>query len=256
MRSLLLLVLALACGCPGHVQTARPYPAPTVADIVARLAKKRADLTSFKADTTMDYWLGNQRAKGEVLVMAEQGSKVRFAALWPAGGSTLAEMACNGTNFVYVDYQKNCVLTGPCDQSSIAQFFHIELAPDDFLHLALGTPPVIANPTGTVTWDPDKGYEKVDLHSAEGSQKLTIDARDQRWDVVDSELTGPDGKVRWSVANTDFKDVGGHRVPGKTRFRSPENKEDLIVDWTEREVNVSLDASKFVLQAPAGLPRC
>ena len=47
----------------------------------------------------MDYWLGNQRAKGEVLVMGKPGAKVRFAALSPAGGSTIAEMACDGTSF-------------------------------------------------------------------------------------------------------------------------------------------------------------
>ena len=60
---------------------------PTAEDIVARLAKKRAELTSFTADSTMDYWLGSQRVKGEVLVMGTPGAKVRFAALSPAGGA-------------------------------------------------------------------------------------------------------------------------------------------------------------------------
>src|SRR5690349_24979053 len=87
----------------------------TVAQIVDNTAKARADLTSFRGDSTMDYWLSGQRAKGEVLVMGTTGKKVRFAALSPAGGATLAEMACDGTNFVYVDYQNNCSLTGPCE---------------------------------------------------------------------------------------------------------------------------------------------
>jgi outer membrane lipoprotein-sorting protein len=257
MRSLVLAMGLLAAGCPGHGQGTRTYPAPSAADVVARLAQKRAALTSFKADTTMDYWLGNQRAKGEVLVMAKTGSKIRFAALSPAGGSTLAEMACDGKDFVYVDYQNNCALTGPCNGRSIAQFFHIELEPDDFLHLALGTPPVVPGATGTVTWDASSGHEKVALHGTDGAtQKLTIDARDNRWDVLDSTLTGADGKVRWSVANTDFGDVGGHRVPGKTRFRSPADKQDLIVDWTQRQIDVELSDDKFVLQAPAGLATC
>ena len=68
---------------------------------------------------------------------------MRFAALSPAGGSTIVEMACDGTNYVYVNYQNNCALTGPCNAQSVAMFFGIELEPDDFLHLALGTPPSI-----------------------------------------------------------------------------------------------------------------
>jgi hypothetical protein len=258
-RLALVGVLGFAAGCPAPTNVKRPYPEPTVADLVARLEKARADMTSFHADSTMDYWIGDQRAKGEVLVMGAVGAKVRFAALSPAGGSTMAEMACDGTNFVYVDYQNNCALTGPCDQRSIAQFFHIELAPDDFLHLAVGTPPVVGSPTGKVTWNSNRGVEVLEVAGAEGAQKIQIDMKENRFDVVEAELQGKDGKTGWSVANTDFVDVGGHRVPGKTRFKSPANKQDLLVDWGDpqnRAVNVQIDPSKFQLAAPQGLAIC
>ena len=259
MRSASALLLLVACtsACTGGAGVKRPYPDPTAEDILSRLAKKRAELTSFTADSTMDYWLANQRAKGEVLVMGTPGAKVRFAALSPAGGSTLAEMACDGANFVYVDYQNNCALTGPCDKTSIAQFFRIELAPDDFFHLAVGTPPVLDGATGTLTWDSGHGYEKLTLKSASATEKLTIDMKGNRLDVIDSELVGADGKTVWSVANTDFVDVDGHRVPGKTRFKSPDQKEDLLVEWgDQRKLNGPLDDAKFALKAPGGLPMC
>lgn len=251
----LVLALALLAGCPGHPN--KPNPNETPEDLVGKLAKKRAELTSFTTNSTMDYWLGNQRMKGDVLVMAKPGAFVRFAALSPAGGSTLLEMACNGRDFTLVDYQNNCTLSGPCDATSIAQFFHIALAPDDFFHLALGTPPVLENAKGSVAWDSDHGYEKLRLESPAGTQKLTLDLKDNHLDVIDSELDTPDGKIVWSVANADFTDVAGHRVPGKTRFKSPDQKEDLLVEWgDERQLNVDLDATKFALQAPAGLPMC
>ena len=255
-RALLVgIVIATACGPKA---TKRPYQEPSIASIVDKLAQARAALTSFRGDSTMDYWLSGKRVKGEVLVMGAVGKKVRFAALSPAGGSTLAEMACDGTNFVYVDYQNNCAMSGPCDARSVAMFFGIELEPDDFLHLALGTPPVVANATGTVTWDSKRGVEQVALTAGTSAQKLTIDAKENRWDVIDSELA-QDGKVRWSVANTDFRTVQGsgeRRVPGKTRFKSPAQNQDLLVEWNEMEVNVDIPAAKFVLQAPAGLPTC
>ena len=65
----------------------------------------------------------------------------------------------------------------------------LALEPDDFVHLALGAPPLIGGgPTGTVTWDDSRGVEKVALSSSEGAQKLTIDAKDNRWDVLETEL--------------------------------------------------------------------
>jgi hypothetical protein len=248
----------MLCGCP-HGGTPSDHPAPAAADIVDHLGKARAAMTSFVADATMDYWLSNQRMKGEVLVMGTVGAKVRFAALSPAGGSTLAELACDGKDFVLVDYQKNCQRTGPCNGQSIAQFFHIALEPDDFLHLALGTPPVIAGATGTVTWDGNRGVEKVVLTGPDGTEKLSIDDNHGHFDVLDAELVGSDGKTRWSVANTDFTTVAGQRVPGKSRFKSPEGSQDLLVEWgatSSRKVNEAQSDDKFKLAPPAGLATC
>jgi outer membrane lipoprotein-sorting protein len=259
-RALLVIgVLVAMAGCPGKNGGTRPYAEPKVADVIAQLATARGALTSFRGDSTMDYWMSGKRVKGEVLVMGAVGKKIRFAALSPAGGSTLAEMACDGTNFVYLDYQNNCSLAGPCDARSVSVFFGIELEPDDFLHLALGTPPILDGATGTVTWDGSRGVEKVDLKAPAGAQKLSIDAKDNHYDVLDSELVGTDGKVRWSVANTSFEKVTGsgeRRVPKKTRFKSPAQNQDLLVEWNELEANVDLEPEQFHIDIPAGLGIC
>jgi hypothetical protein len=257
-RALALLLLA---GCP-HGDHARDHAAPTAAEVIGKLATARDALHGFTAESEMDYWLGDQRVKGDVLVMGELGAKVRFAALSPAGGSTLAEMACNGHDFAFVDMQKNCALAGACSARSIAQFLHVPLEPDDFVHLALGTPPVPDGATGTVTWNAAKGYEQVALTAPGGmAEQLTIDARDHHWDVVAAELVGSDGKPVWSVENTDFVEVrdptgAPYRLPGKTRLRAPGEHADLLVDWKQRAIDVTLDPAKFSLTPPAGLPSC
>lgn len=248
-------LIATACCGPKGGGAKNPHPELTVDAVISELAKAREELTSFTGSSTMDYWLSGQRMKGDVLVMGKTGKFVRFAALSPAGGSTLAEMACDGTNFVYVDYQNNCSLTGPCDAKSVAIFFGMELEPDDFVHLALGTPPTLGgSPTGKLSWD---NNQKVELTSSEGTQKLTIDTRPARWNVIDSELVGTN--QRWSVANTDFKKVEGsgeRNVPGKTRFKSPAQNQDLLVEWQEMKVNVQLAPQKFQIQVPPGLSTC
>jgi len=262
MKRALLGAVLIAVACCGPKGGAKnPDPDLTIAAVTAEIAKGRAALTSFRGESNMDYWVSGQRMKGDVLVMGKVGKFVRFAALSPEGGSTLVEMACDGKSFVYLNYQENCVLTGPCDAHSVATFFRIELEPDDFLHLALGTPPIIGgDPTGTITWDGAKGVQRVALKSNEGSQKLAINTRVANWDVHETELVGSDGKQRWSVANTDFRKVtgsGDRRVPGKTRFKSPVESQDLLVEWGEQfEVNVDLPDKNFVIEVPAGLSTC
>ena len=255
------VALLFACGCP-HGEARPGGPSPTVAQVIERMTKAKDELRSFTGAAVMEYWLGGDRFKGEVLAMGEVGAKVRIAALSPAGGSTLAEMACDGSRFVSVNYQNNCVLTGPCTKASIATFFGLELEPDDFLHLALGTPPVIADGEGAVRWDAGAGVQRVSLTSASSAQSIGIDDRDQRWDVVDATLTGRDGTPVWSVKNAAFgtaKDPAGqaHRVPGKSHFTTPnKQKADLTVEWHERTVNVTIDPKKFTIEVPAGLPTC
>ncbi|MCX5747001.1 MAG: hypothetical protein NT062_31410 [Proteobacteria bacterium] len=255
-----MLLLAFA-GCPGKGGYVRTSPAPSVDDVVARLAAKRAALSSFTGASVMDYWLGKDRVKGDVLVMGKPGAHVRFAALSPAGGDTIVDMACDGHDFAFVDKQNNCQLTGPCDRTSIGTFLRVELAPEDFVALALGTPPVIADAKGTVTWDPARGAEVVELASAAGKQSLVIDTREGRWDVVESKLMGPDGTLLWSVENRDFGDVTDvagkkHRVPAKSKLVSPQEKADLQVEWKDRELNKPIEDEKFQMAVPAGLPRC
>jgi hypothetical protein len=254
------LVALAAAGCSSRA--AYPPPATdTVAGVVARLDEARRDTSSFRGASVMDYWLGKDRVKGSMLVMGSTGAKVRFNALSPAGESVMADLACNGRDFVLVDFQNNCMLTGPCNRDSIAQLLRISLEPDDFLQLALGNTPVLPQAAGTVKWDAQLGRQIVDLTASGGTQHIEIDGRDGRWDVLSSELKDRAGQVVWRVENANFSDVKDaagkpHRVPGKSRLLQPAQKADLLVEWEQRELNVELDAGKFELAPPAGLPEC
>jgi outer membrane lipoprotein-sorting protein len=258
------ITIAAVTACSGPAKNTRPYPEPKLEAVVAKLAAARARLSSFNAESVMDYWLGKDRVKGTVLVMGTPGAKVRFNALSPAGDSPILDMACNGTDFTLVDIQNNCALSGPCNADSIAQLLRVPMAPDDFFYLAMGQTPVLsngANVTGKITWDAGNGLEHVELSGAGGTQSIVIDARDDHWDIRKSQLNDTAGKLVWSVENTEFEEVADatgakFRLPNKTRFQSPSEKADLLVEWQERTINPTLDASKFVLTAPAGLPMC
>lgn len=262
--SLLAIALlgVLACGCPGGKKT-RPYPTPkSLEELLGRITATRDGVGSFSAETVMDYWMNNQRVKGGVLVMGTTGSQVRINALSPAGNDVIADLACDGTNYAFIDKNKNCQLSGPCSKETIASLFNIALAPDDFVQLAVGASPVVPGATGTFEWDKDLGKERLTLTGSDGrKQTIIMDARDGRADIYTSEVTLPDGSQEWRIDNTDFTtvdDVNGitRRVPGKSRFRSPGEKADLLVEWKERALDLELDAPKFQLAVPGGLPRC
>ena len=220
--------------------------APTAAAETQRLAAAQAEITSFRAESVMDYWLGKDRAKGTVLVMGKPGAFVRLNALSPAGGSVLVDLACDGRDFVMVDFQNNCVLTGPCDTDSIARFLHVPLAPDDFFHLATGTTPLL--PTAdALDWDAGQGRETLTLSGDGRKQTVVLDGRDGHRDLIESRVTG--GPVAWSIENKGFREItddAGHRfrVPGKSRFQATGQKSDLLVDWKDVEVNLDLGAGQ------------
>jgi hypothetical protein len=253
-----------ALGCGGsHRAAAHPQPASLASApaVSAHLSALRARRGSFTAESVMDYWLGKDRVKGTVLVMGTAQRQLRLNALSPQGGGVLADLACNGADFAYVDFQSNCQLSGPCTRASIAALLRVELEPEDFHALALGVVPVDSGATGTVAWDAATGQERVTLQSAAGTQTLVIDAREGRFDVLASELVGPDGKVAWSVENADFAEAADatgavHRLPRRTRFRSPAQSADLLVEWRARTLNVAIDPAKFTVAVPAGLARC
>ncbi len=250
-------------GCPHNGGSFKqPATLPTAKDVIARLAKQRETRSSFRVQTTMDYWLGKQRVKGKVRVMGTAKRQVRFNAIKP-DETVLVDMACNGTDFTFVDFQNNCQLAGPCNKGSIAALLRVELEPDDFHAFAQGVPPVLDGVDGTVTWDASKGYERVALQGPAGKQTIVIDMRENRFDVLSSELRDTADKVVWSVDNSGFhdvKDVTGtaHRVPSKTQFKNPRQDADLLVDWLdeERAINLEIDATKFTVPIPSGLPSC
>jgi hypothetical protein len=261
---LVLVSIVAACSaCPGGGNFPRPAGYDTVEQVTAKLAAGRDQAKSFRANTLSDYWLRNQRLKGDVKMMGMPGSKVHFAALSPAGGSTLLEMVCDGTNFVLLDQQNNCALSGPCNADSIAQLLHLPLAPDDFFYLALGQTPVIAGATGKVTWDSKRGYLVVVLTGSGGGQTIEIDARNNLFDVVKSEMRGSDGKMIWVVEHKGYQEITGGdepattmRVPGSSRFQAKGEKSDVIVDWNEPELNVELPPQAFELIDVSGFNTC
>jgi hypothetical protein len=256
--------LAPSCSCT-HQSVPRSYAAPTVEQLLAHVRKQGESVRSYKAESKMDYWVGNERVKATVHVMGERGAKVFFKAINPASGSSAADLVCNGQDFVFLNYDRNCQLSGQCDRRAIGQLLRVSMEPDDFLLLAVGSVPLIDQPTGTVRWDEKRGAEVVELVSRDKGwrQTLVLDGRGGtgKWDVLESVVKDAKGQVDWKVQNKGFKalstsDGRSVRVPQATRFEQPRQKADLQVRWEERTLNEKLPGPAFEREVPAGLAAC
>lgn len=259
---LALVALPLVAACPGPSYP-KPANLPDAAGFVAMVEAQQARARSFKHNSRMDYRVGDDRIKTTVLVMGEKGAKVRFNALDPTG-VVAADLACDGVSYQFVDFQKNCQLSGPCTGQAIAQLLRVNLEPDDFLYLATGTTPLIPGATGSVKWSSKEGRAEVSLSSADKQKTQTIffDGRDgNRWDVLESTVRDARGNVDWKLENKDFHAVtgaggGSFRLAQRTRFEQPAAKGDLRVRWEKQEVNLDLPDAAWTIDVPAGLPTC
>lgn len=236
---------------------------PDAAGFVTMVKAQQARAHSFRHKSRMDYRVGDDRIKTTVLVMGEKGAKIRFNALDPTG-VVAADLACDGVSYQFVDFQKNCQLSGPCTGQAIAQLLRVNLEPDDFLYLATGSTPLIRDPAGSVKWSSKEGHAEVTLSSPDKQRTQTIvfDGRSgNRWDVLASTVRDAKGNVDWKLENKDFHDVSGaaggsFRLARRTRFEQPAAKGDLRVRWEKQEINLELPDAAWTIDVPAGLPTC
>jgi hypothetical protein len=264
MAATLLLFLGSAPSCSCHNQIVkRAYPVPTAEDLLAHLAQSRRRTTSFQADSVMDYWVGDERVKGTVLLMGKWGARLRFNALSPTGDSVAADLSCDGIGYKFIDYGANCQLSGPCTEEAIARLLRVHLQPDDFMTFALGSTPVILSGKSSVRWDETRGHEILELMAPDGrfTQTIVLDGRERRWDVLESIVRDARGNVEWIVQNKGFRDVTSAdgttlRAPQKTRFEQPKEKADLVIRWREHVLNPDLPPDKFNMYVPVGLSSC
>lgn len=255
MRGALILVvgaLALA-GCP-HPNVPRGYPEPKAAEIIGYLQAVRTRVPTLRAETRTDVRLGKDRANVTVLMMGTWGGKLRFQALNP-NESMAADLGSDGTNFCFIDVHHDCHACGPATPENVGQLVRIVMPPDDVVTFLAGGAPLIAHDKATVRYDDDDGHELLELTSATHTQKIVLDAKDHRWDVLEAEVKTTDGKLVWKFRHKEFHAVGSVRLPGKSLFEQP--GESVLIDWKKQEVGVEIDQPRsWTLDIPPGLELC
>lgn len=255
-RSLLVAALLLATGCPSS-KIQRPYPEPAAQAILEHLRGLRDRATTLNAETKTDVRMGGERANVAVAILAEWGGKLRFIASDP-NQATAADLASDGARYCFMDVHANCAECGPATADTVARLVRIPLEPDQVVAVLMGATPILDDAEASVEWQPDGGHEVLTLRRGDAVQRVVLDGRDRRWDVLESQLT-ENGKLRWRIRHKGFHDVktpqgGVVRVPGDSIFE--EGGDTVRITWKDQRVGAPLSAKAFVLQPPAGLAPC
>jgi len=256
-RPLLLAFLGLALlpGCPG-ASAQRSYPPPDPSDIVAHLTSLRERAPTLNADTKTDVRLGSERVNVTVMMLAAWGGKLRFQALDP-NNAMAADLASDGERYCFIDVHGQCAECGEATPESVARLVRIPLEPDQVVEVLLGSTPVLEG-TAKLSWDASNGREILDIAREPHTQRIILDGRDKRWDVLESELREGD-KSLWKIRHKDFHEVRTPdgktaRVPGASLF---EQAGDTVrITWKNQRIGEPLEESKFKLTPQAGLPPC
>ena len=264
--ALVALALLGLVGCPRHVRLERPYPAPSPAALREALRARQQDLRALNGRVRATSWMGGERVRATVLVLAERPGRLRLEAQVTLQG-TVAVLATDGARFAFLDTRKNELRRGPACPANVASLIRIPLSPPDVAAILLGDAAVPDGSTADdrVTWDGDLGVDVLDV-AGPGGGRLRFSVRrldGQRIQIVGVTAVGAGGAPLWRVAFEDFVEVpsstvdhaGALSLPGTIRFADGATSfdEGVEIDFKERTVNDPAAPEAFVLATPPGV---
>jgi outer membrane lipoprotein-sorting protein len=250
---LLLLALPFVQGASCGLTVRRSYPPPSAAELVSAIASRTGQLRTIRAETRMSHRSSQGKLRATVRFMMARGGRLRFDAMSPFD-TPLATLVSDGKKFALVDAQKNRHYHGPAQPCNIARLLQVVLEADDILAILAGSTPLIAHAKASVSWDEREGAELLELVGKEGRQSVRLDGADRTWDLLFSEVFDAKGKTILRIESSDYKRVGGLRIPTRIHVTQPQAGAELEVALKTVEVNLTLPEAAFEPPEAGGMP--
>jgi hypothetical protein len=257
-----LVVVALAAavaGCPQKPPVVRPYPPPTAAELAAALRAQQAAVHTLNARVRATSWLGGDRVRATVLLLATRAGDLRFEAEVTLQG-TVAILVTSGGRFAMLETSKNELRRGPACPANVAQLVHIPLSPAEVAAILMGDvdlgpiaePPVEGE--GAVTWDPAAGADVWTVAARGGFARLAFTGDPAHRALAGVTFQDPGGRRLWRTSYEDFDTEGGVRLPREIRFAEGDQSFDDGVDvhFKDRTLNEPHKPSDFEITPPPG----
>jgi hypothetical protein len=237
-------------------------------------------------------WLGGDRVRATVLMLADRAGRLRFEAEISLQG-TVAVLATDGHRFGLLDLSHNELRRGPACPANVAALIRIPLAPVEVAAILLGDARIPDRPSGSdaptpaaarVEWDSQRGAEVLSVPRLDGWLRLWFarvapasvapaagaePAGDDAsgWRILGASATAPDGRVRWRVSYEDFAAVrappgspaaaGAARLEAAQIIRFAEGTasfdDGVEIKFKQRSFNEPAADGAFVLEPTAAV---
>jgi len=249
------LVLGLG-GCPQKPPAQRLYPPPTVDELAATLRAQQAAVRSMNARVRATSWLGGERVRASVLMLATREGSLRFEAEVTLQG-TVAILVVSGGGFAFLDLHHNELRQGPACPANVASLVRIPLEPPEVAAILLGDVALGDVPagTGSVAWDPERGADVWNVPTAKGTAHVAFTGSDAGHRAVAGvSWDDPSGRRVWRTSYEDFEGAGPVRLPSLIRFAEKDGSFDdgVEVRFKDRTINVTPKPTDFTLAPPPG----
>ncbi len=248
------LAVASLGGCPRTLPpVARPYAAPSAAELRAALAA-RSSVQAIEAEARAEQvGPGRQRVKVKVSVWAARPDKLRLEIQGPLG-SGAATLVTDGTRFSLLDSRQGRLFTGEARGCNVARLVQVELEPAQAVSVLLGEIPLEPG-EAQASWDEHEGGREVlTIHTADGGEeRVWLDARDHAWDPLRAERRDARGRLRWRIEHAEWSDSDGRRLPGRTTVRDERRGTEIRLKWKDRSLDPMLRDEGFRLEPAPGM---
>jgi hypothetical protein len=259
-------ILGLA-GCPHHVRIERPYPPPTAASLRELVGARQQQVRTLNGRVRATSWMGGDRVKATVLVLAERPGRLRLEAEVTLQG-TVAVLATDGARFAFLDTRQNELRRGPACPANVASLIRIPLAPQDVAAILLGDGPPVAPAAADddkVTWDGDLGADVLDLAAPNGGRThYAIKQLGGRVQIAAVTAVATGSSPIWRVSFEDFTDVRASTDPTAPALSLPETihfaegttsfDDGVEIHFKDRTLNDPSPPDAFTLTAPPNTP--
>jgi hypothetical protein len=251
-------VAFMANGCGTVANQVRTYPAPSSDELMAALKVHQRDVRGINAETRATSWLGGERVRGTVQILASRTGDLRFEAEVTLQG-TVAALAVTNSQFTFLDHQKHIFREGPACPANVASLIRIPLAPAAVAAILLGDAPVHdRTKVLAVEWDSAHAADVLVLGDPSGA-RLWVglhrpNAAVAAWDVVFLDGAAQASEQRWRVSYEDLARQNGVALPRVVKFAEPGKGFDdgVEIRFRDRQVNGTFAENAFVLQRPPG----
>jgi hypothetical protein len=252
LPTLLLIGSILLTGCHPHIE--RPYPPPTAEQLLSRLRQQIADVHALRGTAKVDYFSPKEgRVKAKIYLAAEASGGLRIDAVSPFG-SPVSSFATDGKQFELLDVKHNHFYVGVASPCSLEELLHLKVTPQELFAALAGAAPILPIEKTEVGWDDRNGWDVLTIVAQDGRhQILKFDSHDKTWDLRESTVQDPQGKLLFKLTHQDFTLSGSIRLPKNTHFIQPVAQADVIVRYRDIDVNTTIPQNLFLLAAPNGI---